>query len=120
MNREEYSKNINWNGTATREIQINDLPEYEVGEKINPGLCWTDGGEFTVETSGEFSVIFQIIENVDGHEVNYENEQECEDLGCEDCSREKEILINKEFEIVDFDAYDEEVKFAKVYLREVK
>ena len=90
MNREEYANQINWNGTATREIQVNKVDNYKIGSKINPGLCWTDGGEFTVETRGKFSVIFFITENVDGHAVDYDNEVECEDLGAEDCSREKE------------------------------
>jgi hypothetical protein len=105
MTREEYSKQINWNGTATREI------------RVNPGLCWTDGGEFQVESYGKFSVIFVITENIDGHLVDYDNEVECEDLGAEDCSREKEILIDREFTVVEFQKYDKETGFAKVLLK---
>ncbi|MDP4267038.1 MAG: hypothetical protein Q8880_06355 [Bacteroidota bacterium] len=119
MNRQDYAKIINWNGTATREIQVNEIPDYQIGSKINPGLCWTDGGEFTVETKGKYSVIF-ITEKVDGHEVDYENEQECDDIGCTDCYYEKEILIDKTFEVVDFWSYDEETKFAKVFVKEVR
>jgi hypothetical protein len=120
MERKDYAKLINWNGTASREIQINEVPFFEIGEVVNPGLCWTDGGEFTVETFGEYSVIFEIIENVDGHAVDYDDEEECYDLGCEDCYREKEILINKNFEVVDFWEWDEETGFARVFLKEVK
>ncbi|MGE5327991.1 MAG: hypothetical protein ACM3KR_00585 [Deltaproteobacteria bacterium] len=120
MTRKDYAKKINWNGTATREIEMNELPYFEVGQIINPGLCWSDGGEFTVETAGKYSVIFEISGNVDGHQVNYDNEQECKDLGCEDCKNEREILIDKAFEIVDFWEYDEEAGFAKVFLKEVK
>lgn len=120
MDRKEYAKIINWEGTATREIQINYLPEYKIGQIINPGLCWTDGGEFTVETLGEYSVIFEIIEPVEGHAVDYDNEEECYDLGCEDCEREKEIIIDRDFVVVDFQEYDEEVGFARVYLKSVK
>lgn len=118
MTRKDYSEIINWEVTATREIQVNELPDYEVGSILNPGLCWTDGGEFKVETTGKFSVIFVITEKVDGHQIDYENEEECYDLGCEDCEWEEEILINKNFEIVDFWEYDEETKFAKVFLKE--
>lgn len=60
---------INWNGTATREILINEIPEYEIGQIINPGLSWSDGVEFRVENSGDYSVIFEIIEPVDGDAV---------------------------------------------------
>jgi len=120
MDRKDYAKNINWLGIATREIQINELPFYEVGQILNPGLCWSDGGEFTVETSGEYSVIFEIVENVEGHAIDYENEDECYDLGCEDCQKEKEILIDKNFIVVDFWECDEESNYAKVFLKEVK
>ena len=119
MTKKDYANKINWNGTATREIQVNELPQYEIGQIINPGLSWSDGGEFRVETLGEYSVIFEIVENVDGHSVEYDNQEECDDLGCEDCENEKEILINKDFEIVDFWEYDEETKFAKVFVKAV-
>lgn len=119
MERKDYAKQINWRGTATREMQLDYLPEFEIGEIINPGLCWTDGGEFRVENMKEYSVIFEIVEPVDGHAVDYDDD-ECYDLGCEDCGREKEILIDREFEVVDFWAWDEETEFAKVMLREAK
>jgi hypothetical protein len=119
MTREDYLKQINWNGTATREIQINEVPVYEIGQVINPGLSWTDGGVFMVETSGDYSVIFEIAENVDGHAVDYDNEDECYDLSCEDCSREKEILINKNFVVTDFWNYDEDTGFAKVFIKAI-
>ena len=120
MKREDYAKQINWRGTATREIKVNEVPYYEVGQIINPGLCWTDGGEFRVETNGKYSVIFEIEESVEGHAVDYENEQECDDLGCEDCWGEKEILINKNFVVTDFWNWDEESRFAKVFLKVAK
>lgn len=57
---------------------------------------------------------------MEGHQVDYENEQECEDLGCQDCENEKEVLINKDFIVTDFWPYDDEVKFAQVFLKEIK
>jgi len=120
VKRQEYSKIINWNGTATREIRTNEVPFYERGVVLNPGLCWTDGGEFRVETKGQYSVIFVITENVEGHAVDYDNEEECNDIGCEDCYGEKEILIDRNFEVVDFWSWDEETQFAKVFLKVVE
>ena len=117
MNREDYAKKINWKGTATREIKTNTVPCYEVGEKVTAGLCWTDGGEFRTETSGKYSVVFVIIETVEGHQVDYNNKQECADLGCEDCCAEKEIIIDTNFEVVEFWKWDEETGFAKVFLK---
>ena len=119
MKRKDYAKLINWRGTATREIKTNYLPDHEVGQIINPGLCWTDGGEFAAENNGKYSVIFEIVEPVDGHAVDYENEDECYDLGCEDCYKEKEILIDKNFVITEAWEYDEEVGFARVFIKEV-
>ena len=117
MNREDYAKKINWKGTATRMISLNEIPKFEKGEKINPGLCWTDGGVFHIESQGEYDVLFAITEEVEGHKVDYDNEEECEDLGCEDCWAEEEIIIDRVFEVVDFWEYDSETGFAKVFLK---
>lgn len=118
MKREDYAKKVNWKGTATREIKVNEFPNYEIGQVINPGLCWTDGGEFRAETNGKYSVIFVIESEVEGHQVDYENEQECEDLVCGDCWEEKEIIINRDFVVTDFWGWDEETQFAKVFLKQ--
>jgi hypothetical protein len=116
MTREEYAKQINWNGTASRIIEVNELPVYLVGEKIKPGLCWTDGGEFKIETNGEYQILFIIKDDVDGHAVDYDDEDECEDLGCEDCYYEKEILIDQEFIISKIYDYDEETGNMEIHL----
>lgn len=113
----DYAKEINWNGTATRMISLDKLPNYKKGQKINAGLHWTDGGEFYIESQKRYDVVFVITESVDGHKVDYDNEQECEDLGCEDCWKEKEVLIDKTFEIVEFREYDEEIGYAEVLLK---
>lgn len=115
--REEYAKEINWSGTATRLIQTHELPDYKVGGKINPGLCWTDGGEFIVETTKKYQVLFVLSVATSGHEVDYDDEDECYALDCEDCSREREILINKTFEIVDVSEYDEDANMLTVTLK---
>jgi hypothetical protein len=120
MNKTEYADQINWEGTATRIINTYELPHYEIGEKIDPGLSWTDGGEFQIETDGGYTTLFEIKGNVKGHEVDYQNEQECEDLSCEGCESEKEILINSMFEVVEFYEYDEETQYATVILKKIK
>ena len=119
MTRTDIAKEINWNGTATRMIHTNNIPSYFAGEIVNPGLCWTDGGEFKIETTGKYTVIFVIENNVDGHAVDYDNETECEAIGAIDCENEKEILINRSFMVIDFWKYDEETEFAKVFLKAV-
>ena len=119
MTRKDYAQTINWKGTATRMISLDELPEYEEGQVLNPGLSWTDGGEFTIEDKKEYDVLFIIEEDVEGHKVDYSNEEECKDLSCEDCEGEKEILIDKNFKVVDFWGWDEETRHAKVFLKEV-
>ena len=119
MTRKDYAKEINWNGTATRMIETNEIPCYKIGDKINPGLCWTDGGQFTVETSGKYAVLFLIEEKVEGHQIDYDNEEECFYLDCEDCFAEKEILINNKFEVIDFWQFDQEIGYAKVFLKKI-
>src|SRR5574344_1823735 len=99
MKREDYANFINWKGTATRLMAFNEEQEFKVGEKRNFGLSWTDGGEFTPETFGKYQYVVEISEETEGHAVDYENENEADDLGATDCCREKEILINKDFEI---------------------
>ena len=117
MNRIDYARDINWKGTASRIIAVNELPNYKIGEKINAGLSWTDGGEFTVETKGDYQILFVIKQDVEGHKVDYDNGIECNDIGATDCEYEKEILINKELEIVEIYNYDEEVGYMEVHLK---
>lgn len=117
MNRKEYAKLINCKSIANREIQIDYIPHYEIGEVINPGLCWTCGGEFKVENERKYSIIFRVNEEIECHKVDYNNKKECEDLGCEGCENEEEILVDRKFEVVDFWEYDKETKCAEVYLR---
>ena len=117
MTRQQYAEIKNWKGTATRLMAFQEEQVFETGEKINFGLSWTDGGEFTPETYGKYQYVVIITEEVEGHQVDYDNEEECEDLSCEDCSREKEILINKEFEIVEVQNFDEETGFGKIFVK---
>jgi hypothetical protein len=117
MSREKYAQNINWKGSATRAIRMEDVPDFKIGEIINPGLSWTDGGVFECENVEGYLVIFE-CENVEGYKVNYDNEKECCDLSCSDCDQENEILVNSNFKVIDFWEYDE-TGFARVFLQQL-
>lgn len=117
MERKDYANIKNWKGTATRIISLDEIQDFEIGEKRNFGLSWTDGGEFTVENQKEYNYLIVIEEECEGHEVDYDNEEECYDLGCEDCSFEKEIIIDREFEIIQFFQHDEETGFGKIIVK---
>ena len=117
MERLVYSNIKNWKGTATRLMAFDEEQEFFLGEKRNFGLSWTDGGEFTPEIYGKYQYVIIITEEVEGHKVDYDNEEECEDLSCEGCSKEKEILINRDFEIIEVQNFDEETGFGKVYVK---
>jgi len=117
IGREEYTEIKNWKGTATRLLAFQEKENFKVGKKQNFGLSWTDGGEFTPETSGKYQYVVILEEETEGHEVDYDDETECEALGCQDCEKEKEILIDREFEIGKVIEYDEETGFGEVWVK---
>ena len=102
----------------SRQIQVDEKLEYQVGDIItlDDATSWTDGGEFKVETPGEFTYVFWINNDVNVHQVDYENEEECEILGCEDCYEEKEVLLeaNVQLRIVNIIKSDDEVPFTTI------
>ena len=102
----------------SRQIQVDEKLEYQVGDIItlDDATSWTDGGEFKVETPKEFIFIFWINNSVDIHKVDYENEQECEILGCEDCYEEQEVLIEagRQLRITKIIESDEEVPYTTI------
>ena len=117
MTRNEYANIKNWKGTATRLMAFNEEQTFVIGDVENFGLSWTDGGEFTPETYGKYQYVIEIIEDTEGHKVDYDNEEECEELSCEDCGKEKEILINKDFTIVKVYDFDEEIGFGRILVK---
>ena len=117
MTRKDYANIKNWKGTATRLMRFTEEQEFIVGEKRNFGLSWTDGGEFTPENYGKYSYVIEIAEETEGHAVDYDNEEETDNLGATDCSREKEILIDRDFEIIKVYNYDEETGLGKIIVR---
>ncbi len=119
MTKNEIALNRNFNtNRISRQIQVDEELVYQVGDIItlDDATSWTDGGEFKVETPGEFTYVFWINNDVNVHQVDYENEEECKVLGCEDCYEEKEILLeaNVQLRIVNIIKSDDEVPFTTI------
>ena len=78
-----------------RTIALNYLEDYKVGDTITveKAESWTNGGTFTVETGRKYEYFFICENEVNVHEVDYDNEEECEILDCQDCWDEKEVLV---------------------------
>ena len=119
MTKNEIALDKNFNTyRISRQIQVDEKLEYQVGDiiKLDDATSWTDGGEFKVETPGEFTYVFWINNDVNVHQVDYENEEECEILCCEDCYEEKEVLLeaNVQLRIVNIIKSDDEVPFTTI------
>ena len=93
----EEAKIVNWKGKATRVISSDQKPVYKVGQKINPGLHWSENGKFSdYDKDLEYISIFKIIEDVKGRKIDYKNDFDGK-MGLFCC--EKEVLINSTFNI---------------------
>ena len=119
MTKNEIALDKNFNTyRISRQIQVDEELVYQVGDIItlDDATSWTDGGEFKVETPGEFTYVFWINNDVNVHQVDYENEEECEILGCEDCYEEKEVLLeaNVQLRIVNIIKSDDEVPYTTI------
>lgn len=98
MERKDYAKMINIEiDSLSREQGSNYKYDWKEGDILEVGkdlgLCWTDGGEFTLENNYEYRYVIKVTGKIKAHKVDYTNQQECYDLGCEDCEKEKEHLI---------------------------
>lgn len=94
--KEKYATEIN--GTAKglgRAISLNYELDFEEGQVITlqKAESWSDGGKFTI--GNDFPIEYQfVIENeIPCHFVNYEDEEEINVLGAEDCEDEAEVLL---------------------------
>ena len=119
MTKNEIALDKNFNTyRISRQIQVDEELVYQVGDIItlDDATSWTDGGEFKVETPGEFTYVFWINNDVNVHQVDYENEEECEILGCEDCHEEQEVLIEagRQLRITKIIESDEEVPYTTI------
>jgi hypothetical protein len=78
---------------------------------VEKAESWSNDGYFNIETEREYEYCFICINECPVHVVDYENEEECEVLSCEDCEAEKEVLVakNTKFRIISIST-DEDYK----------
>lgn len=95
MTKNEIAKNITGKYNVARTIAVDYKIDYVEGQiiELEKAESWTEYGTFTPETFGEYEYTFVAENLVSGHEVDYDNEEECYELGCEDCEGEHEILL---------------------------
>ena len=97
MTKNEIANQINNNiSDITRQIQTSYELDYSVDEMITTEKAesWTDGGEFRVEDTKEFTYIIRCTNECPVHVVDYDNENETYELGAEGCEYEKEVLVS--------------------------
>ncbi len=97
LNKEMIAKDINCKMSGLgRIIETDFLIDYVEGEiiTIEREESWLiPGGHFIPENNYEYSYSFTCINELEGHKIDYTNEDEAWILGCEDCEHEQEVLI---------------------------
>lgn len=111
---------INYKGFAERYITLNNIKQFHVGDIIETGVHWTNGGEYDGSEmfSGNYTYCFECRE-VYGHEVDYDEISENEDYAdelytkygiTEECYDEKEIVVeNDKFKIIEINSISDEI-----------
>ena len=97
MTKNEIANQINNSiEDITRQIQTSYELDYSVNEIITTEKAesWTDGGEFRVEDTKEFTYIIRCTNECPVHVVDYDNEDETYELSAEGCEYEKEVLVS--------------------------
>ena len=97
MTKLEIAQDINFEGNLFRTIRSNEKFNLVKGQIYNnqnriESFCTQYGTYSVPEFHGEYEYFFR-VKNAKGHEVDYENEEECEVLGATDCENECEVLI---------------------------
>lgn len=79
----------------SRLIETSYELDFEEGQVITVenAESWTNGGEFTVESTNDYTYCFSIENESPCHLVDYDNQEEVEVLSAENCEKEKEALI---------------------------
>jgi len=101
MTKEIIANDINYKGYVARIIKTSEklkLVEGTLYNNMDKAESWTDGDgeQFSTESNnGEYVYVLKCYK-AEGHKVDYDNEEECEVLGCEDCFKESEVLIKAE------------------------
>ncbi|WP_242944249.1 hypothetical protein [Clostridium botulinum] len=98
MDRETIARDVNCKDNLTRIIVVDnklDLKEGQIYNNMGNIDSWMGSHStenFMPELDNEYMYVFQ-CSNVPCHEVDYENEEECEILDCEGCESEGECLV---------------------------
>lgn len=104
MTKLEIAKNINFKGNVFRTISVDRKLDIKIGNKyifFNEVESWcTKYGQFFIENENNIEYFFRINEEIEGHEVDYFNNKECEILGCEGCDNECEVLITNDKKLI--------------------
>lgn len=99
MTKNEIANQTNANiKNIHRQISTNYKLELKEDDIIivEKAESWSNDGYFNVETEREYEYCFVCVNECPVHVVDYENEEECEVLSCEDCEAEKEVLVAKD------------------------
>ena len=99
MTKNEIANQTNANiKNIHRQISTNYKLELKEDDIIivEKAESWSNDGYFNVETEREYEYCFVCVNKCPVHVVDYENEEECEVLSCEDCEAEKEVLVAKD------------------------
>ena len=116
MKRMEIANKVNYKGKATRTITVDSKLDLNVGDEYKffkeveswAGINCSEN--FIPELEGKITYVF-ICDDIEGHEVDYENEEECEVLDCEGCESEGEVLVKSNIEMkISFVSSDEDYK----------
>lgn len=96
INKNEIAKKITGiEEEITRVIGSNyelDFKEETIYDNLGKAESWTIGGEFNIENDYEYYYVLKAY-NVPVHYVDYNNAEEVDALGAEDCEGEKEVLV---------------------------
>lgn len=96
--RLEIANDINYRGMAGRTIAVDkklnlrEGQEYKFYKEVESWAGQYADMSFQIENDNLIQYYFR-CENIEGHEVDYENEEECEVLDCEGCESEGEVLV---------------------------
>lgn len=98
--RLEIAKDINYKGKVVRTISVGSKLDIKVGDEYKfykEVESWQGDNSYSSFEPLEDGIEYTFeIEEIEGHEVNYEDEEECEVLGAVDCIDEGEVLITND------------------------
>ena len=98
--RLEIAKDINYKGKVVRTISVGSKLDIKVGDEYKfykEVESWQGDNSYSSFDPLEDGIEYTFeIDEIEGHEVNYEDEEECEILGAVDCIDEGEVLITND------------------------